>query len=117
MEGNITLPDLPYDAMLPAAATGAVAGWFWQHFRGVSMYVNQGGEIQETTRPSLRAEKIVNAAQGAVLGIDALIVLDTLLKQDADLAVVGVAFLALPFLLKMAYDTDRMPRGYHRGMK
>jgi len=117
MEGNITLPDLPYEAMLPAAATGAVLGWFWQHARGVAMYVNQGEGIEETIRPSLRAEKIVNAIQGAVLGIDALIVADTLLKMDSELAVVGVAFLALIPLLKMAYDTDRMPRGYHRGMK
>jgi hypothetical protein len=109
-----TLGELPLHLMAVGAVGGAAAGWGWQHFRGVVQFSRGEGGVFQDIRPSLRAEKSLNAIQGGLAGIGLALSGEMLWEGSWEECVALTVGIALPYLLRAALDTDRLPPGVKR---
>lgn len=108
------LQQLPLETMGVGMIGGAAGGWAWQHFHGVAQFGKDESGMFMQVRPSLRAEKTLNAIQGALAGIAVGLVADVFWEGSWESAIGTTVGIALPFLIKAALDTDRLPPGVKR---
>ena len=111
------LQELPLNLMAVGAIGGAASGWAWQHFHGVAQFGQNEKGVYQEVRPSLSAEKSLNAIQGGLAGIAAAISTEILWEGSWEEFIALSLGMALPYLLKMAIDTDRLPAGMKRRKK
>jgi len=108
---------LPLELIAVGALGGGAGGWFWQHFHGVVQFGRSEQGVYQDIRPSLRAEKTVNAIQGALAGVAIAICTDVFWDGSWEATLGTAAGIALPYLIRMALDTDRLPPGVKRMKK
>lgn len=111
------LQQLPLESLAVGFIGGGVGGYFWQQVHGVAQFAKDEQGVYQDIRPSLRAEKTVNAIQGALAGVAVALCVDTFWQGSWDAAIRTAAGVSLPYLLKMALDTDRLPAGMKRMKK